>query len=79
MTQNMYSVNEMENMFEIGRLVQNLIEHEVIEVEDSKDAFVFALRLALDFEKEYPDTEEYYMNLEDFVLDKLMKEFGTEE
>lgn len=79
MTQNMYSVNEMENMFEIGRLVQNLIEHEEIEVEDSKDAFVFALRLALDFEKEYPDTEEYYMDLENFVLDKLMKEFGTEE
>lgn len=79
MTQNMYSVNEMENMFEIGRLVQNLIEHEVIEVEDSKDAFVFALRLALDFEKEYPDTEEYYMDLEEYVLDKLVKEFGEEE
>mgnify|MGYP003313858776 CR=1 FL=1 len=75
MTNTVFSIEEMENMFEIGRLVQNLIEHEEIEVEDSKNAFWFAMKLSAEFEKEYPDTEDYYYDLEEFVMDKLIKEF----
>ena len=70
--------NMLENMFEIGRNIEAMIRSEKIEVEDSKDAFTFALRLAVDFEKEYPDTEDYYNDLDEYVTDKIIKEFGVE-
>lgn len=79
MFKNEYTLKEMENAFEIGRIIQDMIENENVDVEDSKEAFAFALQLAIDFEKEYPDTEEYYMDLEEFVFDKIMDRFGGEE
>ena len=78
MFKNEYTLKEMENAFEIGRIIQDMIDSEQIDVEDSKEAFAFALKLAVDFEKEYPDTEEYYMDLEEFVADKAVERFGAE-
>lgn len=78
MSKNVFTINEMENAFEIGRFVQNMIDNEEIFVEDSKEVFAFGLQLALEFEKEFPDTEEYYMDLEEFVLDKIAEKFGME-
>lgn len=77
MSQNVFTINEMENAFEIGRFVQNMIDNEEILVEDSKEAFAFGLQLAIEFEKEFPDTEEYYMDLEEFVLDRITERFGV--
>ena len=79
MTNNMYTIEEMENMFEIGRIIEAMIRNEEIEVEDSKDAFAFAWRLAVEFEKEYPDTEDYYNDLDEYVMDKIVEQFGVED
>ena len=73
-----FTVEEMENCFEIGRNIQAMIDNEEIEVEDSKDAFMFALQLAVEFEKEHPDSEDYYNELDDFVIGKILKEYGAE-
>lgn len=73
-----FTVEEMENCFEIGRNMQAMIDNEEIEVNDSKDAFMFALQLAVEFEKEYPDSDDYYNELDDFVIDKISKEFEME-
>ena len=79
MVNNMYNINEMENAFEIGRHIQGMIDADSIEIEDSKEAFVYALQLAIDFEKEYPDTDDYYADLEEFVTDKILNTYGVEE
>jgi hypothetical protein len=73
-----FTIEEMENVFEIGRVMQAMFSNDKIEIEDSKDAFIFALQLAQDFEKEYPDTECYYLDLDEFVEEKIMKEFGVD-
>lgn len=73
-----FTVEEMENCFEIGRNMQAMIDNEEIEVNDSKDAFMFALQLAVEFEKEHPDSDDYYNELDDFIIDKISKEFEME-
>lgn len=73
-----FSMNEMENIFEIGRLIQQMIDKGTIEVLDSKDAFSYALQWAIEFEKQYPDTEEYYSDIEVFAVDKIQEQFGLE-
>ena len=79
MSKNIFNVNEMENIFEIGRFIQRMIDSERINVEDSKEAFTFALHLAMEFEKEYPDTEDYYSDIEEFIAEKVIDVFGEEE
>ena len=73
-----FTIEEMENIFEIGRNMQAMVDNEEIEIEDSKEAFLFALKLAVEFEKEYPDSDDYYNELDDFVIDKLLEEFKME-
>lgn len=73
-----FILNEMENIFEIGRMAQHLIDTNVI-TGDSKEIFNFALGMAVRFEEEYPETETYYDDIEEFVLEKLLREFGDEE
>ena len=73
-----FSVNEMENMFEAGRLIQTMIDKGTANVLDSKDAFSCALQWAIEFEKQYPDTEEYYSDIEVFMVDKIQNQFGFE-
>ena len=74
-----FTYKEMENIFEIGRNIQAMIELEEIEIEDSKEAFNFALGLAVEFEKEHPNTEEYYLDLDEFVIDKILERYKIED
>ena len=73
-----FTMNEMENIFEIGRTMQALFSNDTIEIDDSKDAFIFALKLAMEFEEKCPDSECYYLDLDDFITEKIVKEFGTD-
>ena len=68
---NAFTLNEMENMFEIGRTMQAMYDIDKIIVEDSKDAFYLALKLALEFENVYPDTDDYYGDIDTFVNDNI--------
>lgn len=79
MDNRMFSIMEMENIFEIGRNIEAMVRNEEIEIENSKDAFALALQLAIEFEKEYSDTEDYYFELDEFAIDKILKEFGVED
>lgn len=74
-----FTINEMENIFEIGRNIQAMCDNEEIEIDDSKEAFNFAVGLAIEFEKEFPDTEEYYYDLDEFVNDKIFERFKIED
>lgn len=80
-TKNSFNLFEMENIFEIGRTIEALDHNEQIDLInfDSKDIFVFALELAQRFEKEYPNTDDYYYDLDEFVNEKIRKEFGKEK
>ena len=79
MSNRVFTCEEMENIFEIGRQIQAMVDTEEIEVEDSKEAYLFALQLAVDFEKEYPNTDDYYSDLYDFVVGKISNRFGKVE
>lgn len=74
-----FTIEELENIFEIGRHMQYMIDFGNIKVEDSKDAFMFALGLAVEFEKEHADTKCYYIDLDDFVTGKILEEFKVED
>ena len=73
-----FSMNEMENIFEVGRMIQLMVNEGKIESLDSKNAFMYALSLAIEFDKEYPDTEDYYSDIEVFAAEKIKAEFGFE-
>ena len=73
-----FSMNEMENIFEIGRAIQLAADEGEIEIFDSKGAFMYALELAMEFEKAYPETETYYDDLDEFVSEKIKAKFGSE-
>ena len=73
-----FTINEMENIFEIGRMAQHLVDINMI-TGDSKEIFNFAMGLAIKFEEVYPETETYYDDIEEFALEKLIKEFLNEE
>ena len=75
----MYKSYHMENIFEIGRNIQALLDCGEIEIEDSKDAFAFALHQAVAFEEEYDGHGDYYGELDSFVINKIKAEFGTED
>ena len=79
MIKNVFTIEEAENMFEIGRIVQAMVDNEEIEIEDSKSAFAVAVKLSMEFEKNYPETEDYYADFEEFVTDKILEEFGVED
>lgn len=80
-TKNNFNLFEMENIFEIGRTIEALDHNGQIDLTnfDSKDIFAFALELAQRFEKEYPNTDDYYYDLDEFVNEKIRKEFGEEK
>lgn len=74
-----FSINEMENIFEIGRAMQHVVDFEDgYAIEDSKNAFLFAARLAMEFEEKHPDTEEYYSDLDEFITGKILEELKVE-
>ena len=67
-----FSIEEMENIFEIGRAMQYAFDEGEIELEDSKGAFNFALELAMEFEKDHHNSNDYYSELDDFINHKLL-------
>lgn len=78
MSNRVFTYEEMENIFEIGRHMQYMIGNEEIEINDSKDAFLFAMQLAIEFEEQHPDTDNYYADLIEFIEDRILDEFGVE-
>ena len=80
-TKNSFNLFEMENIFEIGRTIEALDHNEQIDLInfDSKDIFAFALELAQRFEKEYPNTDDYYYDLDEFVNKKIKKKYKKEK
>ena len=73
-----FTMNEMENIFEIGRIMQLKADNEDIEILDDKGAFMYALELAMEFEEQHPDTEDYYEDFDNFVYEKIQAKFGFE-
>lgn len=73
-----FSVEEMENVFEIARIFESIYKLDLLDVDDydSKDIFGFALELAIRFEEEYPETEDYYTDIDAFVTKEIIKRFG---
>ena len=70
-----FSLEEMENMFEIGRTLEVKIRvGELDDDIDSKELFSFALKCATEFEYEYPDSDDYYADLDKFVEHKIKEE-----
>lgn len=76
MSNRVFTYEEMENIFEIGRHMQYMIGNGEIEIDDSQNAFLYAMQLAIEFDEQYPDTEEYYSDLIEFIEDKILDEFG---
>lgn len=70
-----FTINELENIFEIGRAMQAMCDLGEIKIEDSKEAFYLALKLAIDFENEFPESDDYYNDIDDFVNDNIPDEF----
>ena len=79
MFKKIFDSKEMENIFEIGREIQFMIDNETIDVVDGKDAFVLALQLAVEFEEKFSETDDYYGDLIDFIQDRIVDEFGIDE
>lgn len=67
-----FTIEEMENIYEIGRTMQYAADEGEIELEDSKGAFNFALELAIEFEKKHPNSDDYYSDIDDFINNKLL-------
>lgn len=70
-----FSLNEMETIFEIGRIIQMYDCENLIEIADSKDAFNFALQLAIEFEDTHQDTDNFYGDLYEFVAGDIVQRF----
>ena len=70
-----FTFSEVENVFEIGRIIQALISKGYIKYYESKEAFLDALSWAIEFEREHKDTEDYYYDIDMFIQKKL-KEKG---
>ena len=74
-----FTLNEMENIFEIGRILQLYDCENLIDVPDSKEAFNFALQLAVNFEDAYQDSGNYYGDLYEYIAGDIAKRFSTSD
>ena len=71
----MYTIYEMENIFEIGRTLESKIRDSYLDYDiDSKYLFSIALEWAREFEVECPDSDDYYADLDEFVERKIKEE-----
>lgn len=66
-----FTLNEMENIFEIGRAVQALVDTGRIKYYENKEAFMDSLIFSIAFEQTHADTEDYYWDINMFVMQKL--------
>ena len=70
-----FTLNEMENMFEIGRIIQALIDKGYIKYYESKEASMDAMVWAIEFEEKHANSEDFYWDIDMFVQQKC-KEKG---
>lgn len=77
MSNRVFTYEEMENIFEIGREIQYMLDHNTIEAEDSKEIFLFAMQLAVEFEENFSETDDYYSDLYNFIVDRIVDRFGN--
>jgi hypothetical protein len=68
-----FTFNEMENMLEIGRSIQRLIDDDIIKVVyyDDRELFLDAMNWAIEFENQYMDSGNYYFDIDMFTRKKL--------
>ena len=66
----MFKFNEIENVFEIGRIIQALLDKGQIKYYESKVAFIDAVNWAMEFEKTHADSEDFYWDIDMFVQKK---------
>lgn len=72
-----FTFNEMETIFEIGRIIQLYDCENIIDISDNKEAFNFALQLAMEFEETHQDSDDYYGDLYEFVAADIVKKFSN--
>lgn len=71
----MYTIYEMETIFEIGRTLEAKIRAGEFDYDiDSKYLFSLALQWAKEFEVEHPYPDDYYGELDEFVDLKIKEE-----
>lgn len=74
-----YTYFEMENIFEIGRAIEAMMKNKMLDEDiDSKALFSLAVNLAQEFEEVNPGPEDYYGELDEFIVPRIKKEFGRE-
>lgn len=71
-----FTLNEMETIYNIGAMVRGMVDDYEIEFADSKEVFYYTLGLAMQFEEEHADTENYHNDLRIFMYDKLLERYG---
>lgn len=74
-----FTLNEVENAYNIGAMIRGMVDDYEIEIVDSKETFYYAIGLALQFEQEYPNSENYHEDLRRFTYDKLLDKFGFDD
>lgn len=67
----MFKYTEIENVFEIGRIIQVLVNKGEIKGYERKEAFINAVNWAMEFEEKHASTEDFYADIWAFVCDKL--------
>lgn len=75
----MFSIVHMENIFNIGAILEAKFHAEFVDYFDAEDWFAFALDLAQRFEYEYPDTDDYYGDLDKFVEERIQQMLRKEK
>ena len=71
-----FTLNEVKNVYNIGARIRGMVDDYEIEIVDSEEAFYYALTLAMQFEQEHPNSENYHEDLRRFTYDKLLDKFG---
>lgn len=73
---NMFSLAEMENMFEIGSIIEAQIRDGFIDSSICRETLcAIALDMAQRFEMEYPDTDDYYGDIDAFFNERFPEKF----
>lgn len=72
----MYNIEHMENMLEIGRIIQYWLDTNKIEFYESKEMFGDALYWAKEFEDTMEEDKDYYTEIFLFTENKLREKFG---
>lgn len=75
----MYNIGHMENMLEIGRIIQYHFDKDNLDFYESKEMFSDALRWAVEFEDQpHLMNGDYYTEILLFTEQKLKEKFGDE-